>query len=373
MSWKEVTYMSQRIEFIHLAMQQGVNMSELCRRFQISRKTGYKFLNRFRQEGTMGIWDRSRKPKTSPNRTDKGMEEMILTLRNQQPNWGGRKLKRRLEDLGYRSLPSPSTITAILKRNGQIAPEESRKRKAYQRFCAERPNDLWQMDHKGYFQTRDGSCYPLTILDDHSRFSLCIAACRNKRKETVQAHLTQTFRTYGLPWRILVDNGSPWGDDLDSRYTKLTVWMIRLGIQVIHSRPYHPQTLGKEERFHRTMEADLAPQCGSKFFSQCQEIFNDWKKMYNTERPHEALNQDVPSRHYQMSSRRFPERLPEITYNDSDQVRKVQHGGRISFRNKEYKLGKAFVGQPVAIRPTCRMNIFDVYFMSHQIAQIHLK
>lgn len=373
MSWKEVSLMSQRFDFVHLAVQPGANVSELCRRFQISRKTGYKFLNRFKQEGIIGICDRSRKPKTSPYSTDKKMETVILKLRERHSTWGGRKLKRRLEDMGYHHLPSVSTITAILRRNSQISDLESQKRKTYERFCAEHPNDLWQMDFKSYFPILDGSCYPLTILDDHSRFSLCIAACTNKRHQTVKDHLIQTFRIYGLPLRILVDNGSPWGDDPDSPYTKLTVWLMRLGIQVIHSRPYHPQTLGKDERFHRTLKEDILTVCSHKFFNQCQEVFDSWRRIYNTERPHEALNLEVPARHYQMSPRRLPEPLPEITYPDSDHIRKVQKKGEISFRGKEYKLGKAFVGQLVAIRPTCKHNVFDVYFMSHKITLIRVR
>lgn len=370
MSWKEVTIMSQRIEFINLALQDGANISELCHRYKISRKTGYKFLNRYKREGFNGLYDRSKKPRSSPKRTDKEIEKLILELREKHPTWGGRKLKRRLEDLGYPDIPSPSTITAILQRHDKISIQESQKRKAFRRFCAQRPNDLWQMDFKGYFQAQDGTCYPLTILDDHSRFSLCIAACRDQRKETVKEQMEKVFCLYGLPLAMLVDNGPPWGDDATSTHTKLTVWLMRLGIHVIHSRPYHPQTLGKEERFHRTIKEDIVTDCGYKSITECQNIFDRWRRIYNTERPHEALDMQVPALCYKMSHRQFPHILPEIEYHENDIVRKVHDKGKISFRNKDYKVGRAFIGQKVAIRQTNKFKVFDVYFINHKIKQI---
>jgi transposase InsO family protein len=370
MSWKEVTIMSQRVEFINLALQDDSNISELCRRFKISRKTGYKFLNRYETEGFNGLYDQPRRPINSPNRTDKGIEKLILNLRDKHPTWGGRKLKRRLEDLGHDNIPSPSTITAILQRHDKIFIQESQKRKAFQRFCAKRPNDLWQMDFKGQFQAHDGTCYPLTILDDHSRFSLCIAACRDKRKETVREKLENVFSTYGLPLVMLVDNGAPWGDHADSVHTKLTVWLMRLGIRVIHSRPYHPQTLGKEERFHRTLKEDVITECSYRTIEECQDIFDRWRAIYNRERPHEALDMQVPFLCYSMSHRPFPRLLPDIEYYKTDTVRKVHDKGKISFKNKSYKVGRAFIGQSVAIRPTNKINVFDVYFINHKISQI---
>jgi transposase InsO family protein len=371
MSWKVITLMSQRIEFVKLAMQHGANVSELCRKFGISRKTGYKFINRYQMEGVKGLENRSNRPEYSPNHTDAFIEHMILELRDRHPAWGGRKLKRRLEDLGFQDIPVPSTITAILKRNGRITKDESQKRIAYKRFCAENPNDLWQMDFKGHFQARNGRCYPLTILDDHSRYSLGIAACTNQGKNTVKDYLEKVFHTYGLPWVILVDNGPPWGNDLIYKQTKLTVWLMRLYIKVIHSRPYHPQTLGKDERFHRTLKAELISHCFHKTHHQCQKLFDQWCVCYNTERPHESLNMDVPVNHYKISNRSFPNKLDEIEYNTSDMVRKVQQGGIISFKNKVYKVGKPFIGQRVAIRETPVNGLYNVYFINHKIA--HLK
>ena len=226
------------------------------------------------------------------------------------------------------------------------------------------------MDFKGQFQARDGTCHPLTILDDHSRFSLCIAACRDHQKETVKEKLEEVFSLYGMPLTMLVDNGSPWGDHADSVHTKLTVWLMRLEIRVIHSRPYHPQTLGKEERFHRTLKQDVIKDCHDRPVIECQGLFDQWRRIYNLERPHQALDMQVPSKHYRMSHRPFPKSLPEIEYHDMDAVRKVQSLGKISFKNKKYKVGRAFIGQRIAVRPTNKNNVFDVFFMKHKIKQI---
>ena len=372
MSWKAVTIMSQRFEFINLALQKGVNFSDLCRRFSISRKTGYKFLNRYLEQGSIGLYDRSKRPRYNPNTTKPEIERLVLTLRQKHSAWGGRKIKRRLEDLGYKNIPSPSTITEILRRNHCISTEESQKREAWHRFEAKQPNDLWQMDFKGNFKIRDGRCHPLTVLDDHSRYSLCIGACRNERKTTVQQHLTNVFLKYGLPYSMLMDNGSPWGDDCTSKHTVLTIWLMRLGIKVIHSRPYHPQTMGKDERFHRTLKAEILDYCVDKTMIQCQEIFDRWRNIYNTERPHEALELKTPVVCYRLSDRKYPDKMPEIEYGPKDEVRKVQIKGLISYKNRPFRIGKAFCGQYVAIRPTRVDGKYSIHFCDHKIGYINL-
>ena len=372
MGWKAVSVMSQRLEFVMLALQEINNFSELCRRFGISRKTGYKFLNRYRCEGAFGLQDRSRRPERSPNATDTEVEQLILELRDKHPAWGGRKLKRRLKVLGHHEIPSASTVSAILRRNGRISENESQKHKAWHRFEAERPNDLWQMDFKGHFPARNGRCHPLTVLDDHSRYSLCIAACKNERRETVMHHLTHIFRRYGMPNAMLMDNGSPWGNNSTYRHTRLTVWLMRLGIKSLHSRPLHPQTLGKDERFHRTMHKELIANCINESIDQCQRFFEHWRSIYNTERPHEALNLEVPANCYQISKRTFPEEFPEIQYEPFDEVRKVHTAGIVKFKSRHFKISRAFKGQWVALRPTSTDGHFDVFFCYQKIAEIDL-
>ena len=210
MPWKETTTMSLRTEFIHLAELAGANFSQLCRGFGISRKTGYKWLKRYREGGESGLADRSRHPHHSPRRSSVELEKAVVEVREQHPAWGGRKIKAHLKRKGQRQPPSASTITEILRRNDKINAEEALKHKPFQRFEMEQPNQLWQMDFKGYFALEEGGyCHPLTVLDDHSRFLLGLKACPNETSQTVREQLSTIFRCYGLPERMLMDNGSP--------------------------------------------------------------------------------------------------------------------------------------------------------------------
>lgn len=372
MPWQEFTIMSQRLEFVVLARKEGANVARLCRRFGISRKTGYKWLRRFAASGEEGLVDQSRRPHHSPGQTARVVEDAILRLRTDHPVWGARKIRARLVQLQHDDLPSPSTITAILQRNQCITPEESEHHRAWQRFEASMPNELWQMDFKGHFALVAGRCYPLTVLDDHSRFALGICACANQRGETVQEHLTAIFRRYGLPQRILVDNGAPWGGGEGYPFTPLTAWLIRLGVQVSHSRPYHPQTAGKDERFHRTLKAEVIANGVFRDLPDSQVHFDRWRYVYNFERPHEALQLAVPASRYHESPRDFPDELPPIEYGPDDIVRKVQNGGDLHFQGRLLHVAKAFVGHQVALRPTVRDGVFDVFFCQQRIAQIDL-
>jgi len=271
-------------------------------------------------------------------------------------------------------VPAPSTITEILRRNNQLDPEEARKHQPWQRFEAETPNRLWQMDFKGHFPlAHGGRCHPLTVLDDHSRFALGLRACGNERRITVQNDLTAIFRRYGLPERILVDNGSPWGYTWEYQHTRLSAWLIRLGIKVIHARPHHPQTLGKGERFHRTLEAELLRGRTFKDLNHCQQLFDPWRDMYNLERPHQALDMAVPVIRYRESPRTFPETLPPIEYGPDDIVRKVDETGRVFYRYKKFKVGKGFRGYYVALRPKLIDGVFDVFFCHQKVKSLDLR
>lgn len=372
MPWREVTPVSERLEFINLATAPGANISELCRRFGISGRTGHKWLNRFREEGIAGLEARSRRPHRSPVRVSAELEATILALRAQHPAWGGRKLRARLLALGEKAVPAASTITAILSRHGQLDANRREKRD-WQRFEHEAPNRLWQMDFKGHFATEVGRCHPLTLLDDHSRYALCLKALGDERSNSVRAALTEVFRVYGLPERILTDRGSPWGVDVDSPYTGLVVWLLRLGIKVGHGRPYHPQTQGKEERFHRTLKAEVLRYEVFRDLIHCQASFDRWREQYNHERPHEALAMAVPASRYQVSWRAYPEELPSIEYGPDDDVRKVNQDGRIGYKGHVFRVGKAFKGLPVALRPTNQDGLLEVYFCSEQVTSIDLR
>ena len=355
--------MSLKHEFVTLARTPGANIRELCRRYGISPPTAYQLLERHAREGDAGLLERSRRPHNSPNRTPAALEQAVVDLREEHPAWGGRTLHEVLLR-SYHPVPSPSTITAILRRNGCTVGGE-RVRRDWQRFEHPHPNDLWQMDFKGHFPTGAGRCHPLTVLDDHSRFAILLQACPNERTDTVQECLTAAFRTYGLPVRMLMDNGAPWGNDALHPRTPLTVWLMRLGIQVSHGRPYHPQTQGKDERFHRTLNAEVLQ---GRHFADCpssQVAFDWWRPVYNFERPHQALDMATPASRYAPSPRSFPETLPLIEYGDGDLVRKVMAEGWVSFKGYAFKVGRALRGYPVALRPTAEDGVWTVWFMTH--------
>lgn len=373
MPWKECDSMSLREEFVSLAMSEGSNISFLCHRFGISRKTAYKWLHRYRKQGREGLQDCSRRPRRSPSRTETWMEETVLKLRDRHPAWGGRKIRRRLQDVGTDNVPAASTITAILRRHGRIDAAASAKATAFVRFEHESPNDLWQMDFKGHFGLREGGrCHPLTVLDDHSRFSLGLRACDNEQAGTVRNELRLIFRRYGLPRAMLMDNGAPWSSDTHHRHTFLTVWLMEQGIRVTHGRPYHPQTQGKEERFHRTLLAELLRGREFSDLTDCQQRFDPWRDMYNTERPHEALGLAVPARRYRLSPRRFQEEPPPWDYGPGAETRKVYNKGLISYHGREYKIGKAFQGKRVGIRRLPEEGLLGVYYCQTKIHEINL-
>jgi transposase InsO family protein len=374
MPWKEETPMSQRTAFVKEAKVEEINFSALCRQFGISCKTGYKWLKREQESGIAGLSDQSRRPKHSPRRTDEVLETKVLEVRRKHKVWGGRKIRKVLQNEGCERVPAASTITAILHRHQKIEPEEAQKHKPFQRFEREQPNELWQMDFKGHFAlTAGGRCHPLTVIDDHSRFLVGLKACPNEKAAIVKDQLIAIFERFGLPERMLMDNGSAWGFDLDARHTTLTAWLIRLGIAISHGRPFHPQTQGKEERLNRTLLEEVIQQHSITDLLECQAIFDDWWQTYNYVRPHEALQLLTPSSRYLPSPRLFPAELPPVTYPNDDLIRKVDMCGKICFQGKTFRISAGFRYQPVALRPTEQDGIFEVFFCKQKIAQISLR
>ncbi len=366
--------MSLRKEFIQLATQKNTSLSELCRRFKISRPTGYKWLNRFEIEGEKGLQDQSRKPSYSPSKTCENLEKIIIDVRKEHPAWGGRKIKAYLiEQKGLQVLISSCTISAILKRAGLIDPAESKKHIAWKRFEHDTPNALWQMDFKGFFKVGDLPCYPLTILDDHSRFAISLQACMNESIQSVQPVMIERFRRYGLPNRISCDNGNPWGTQCQARYSTLAVWLLQLGVKISYAAPRHPQTNGKIERFHRTLKAEILRNTIFNSFDAVQKAFDTWGQMYNTIRPHEALQMKVPAAGYQVSPNKYPEILPTVEYGPDEIIRKVQDKGIVHFKNRCFRVGGVFSGHPVALRHTEQDGVLDVYFCRQKIAKIDLR
>jgi transposase InsO family protein len=373
MPWRETSAMDQRREFIALALQEGANRRELCRRFGISAPTAYKWLRRARAGGSDWAMELSRRPRRSPERTCAALEAAVLTIRDGHPAWGARKIVRCLECDGL-DPPAASTVHAILCRHSRVI-ESDKHGAAPGRFEYPAPNLLWQMDFKGYKSLSGGGlCHPLTVVDDHSRYALCLDACANQKGETVQGSLTRTFRSYGLPEVILVDNGTPWGNGPDQGWTRFSVWLLKLEIDVIHSRPYHPQTRGKNERFHRTLEDEVFAFNRFRDLTQAQRAFDHWRNLYNTVRPHEALGQDVPLSRYKPSPRRMPDRIPLPQYNARDIVRSVgTTKSYISFKGRLWFVPQAFLGERVAVRALDRDGLFGVFFAARQITTIDLQ
>ena len=370
MPWQETSVMQLRQEFVTLAQHDGVSIAELCQRYGISRKTGYKWLARA-TAGETSWADRSRRPHRSPATTAPEIEARVVALRDVHPAWGGRKLHQALLQQGLVQPPAASTITAILRRHGRL-PLPERAVHAYQRFEHPVPNALWQLDFMGQPDLPMGKVHPLTVLDDHSRFALVVAACPHQREDLVQEHLTRAFRRYGVPRRILTDNGSPWGGTGTGGITALEVWWLRLGIAVSHGRPYHPQTQGKVERLHRTLWAEAVGPQPFRDLAEAQRRFDAWRAVYNHQRPHEALGHVPPASRYHPSPRPFPDPLPPIVYGPDDVVRQVYHPGRISFRGREYFIGHGVIGLPVALRPTSQEEVYAVWYCQRQVATLDL-
>lgn len=372
MPWRKCDPVSERLDFVRLAEAGSVPFKELCGRFGVSRTTGYEWWRRWRAEGEAGLVDRSRRPHSSPSQTPVELEEAVVALRDEHPVWGGRKINRLLVNEGHDRVPAPSTVTGILRRRGLL--NGARQPRAYQRWERPRPNDLWQMDFKGHFLLDSGHrCHPFGLLDDHSRYNLGLDACSDQRTGTVKALLEKAFRIHGIPEEMLCDNGSPWGNDRGQPWTPLTVWLLDVGIGVIHSRPFHPQTAGKEERFHLTLDLEVISTRPSwPDHHSVQDAFDTWRSIYNHKRPHDALGLDVPADRYRPSTRPYPETIEPVDYPDDYQPRKVSASAHISYQNRRIRVGRAFIGRHVGIRPTTTDGTFTVSYRHHVIRTIDL-
>jgi transposase InsO family protein len=381
MPWKECSIMDQRLEFVLLASHAEANISRLAERFGISRTAAYKWLARYRSGGYEALADKSRRPHHSPICTPVVMEQAIWEVRDSNPAWGGRKIRRRLQDmrsagllkhLAGLNIPAAATITEVLRRHGRLNRQLCERATKARSFEYAKPNDLWQMDFKGDVVLSDRTTsYPLTILDDHSRFNVCLKCCTDCKRQTVQQELTLVFRRYGLPLSMLMDNGVPWGGS-HSSLTRLALWLLRLGIRVLHGRPHHPQTQGKEERFHRTLKAEVLNNRLFGNLQRLQKALDSWRIVYNHQRPHEALGMETPSCRYSISPRQFPDTLAPVSYDDGAVTRKVSTGKTLSFERRIFLVAKALAGETVALRPTIRDGVHWICYGSFAIGEIDL-
>lgn len=377
MVWMESSTVSLRQEFVMLAREGGLNMRALCKRFGISPKTGYKWLERFAQGGQniASLCDRSRKPHRSPMLSPEPIQQAVVALRQQHPSWGGRKIAQCLMD-AHRLQVAPSTVTHILRRSGLLGLKDSQAQQHWQRFEHDAPNELWQIDFKGNFKTLSQTCHALTLLDDHSRFSLLVKAVPRTDITQVQPQLIEVFRRYGMPVRINADNGPPWGSPSAGgrSLSELAVWLIRLGVRVSFSAPYHPQTNGKLERLHRTLQQDVIAGRHFNDLAHVQREFDQWRRCYNHERPHESLQMQAPITRYRPSLVPYPDALPPIDYPGTDTVAIVGWNGITLFRGRKYRLSSALHRLPVAIRANAQHDgLYDVYFCHQRFAEIDLR
>lgn len=373
MPFTGVSAMDLKREFMELFLSEETNRSQLCERFGVSRTLAYRIHDRFVAEGVVGLAPRSRRPRGSPYSTPAQIEAAVLSVRAEHPAWGGRKIAAVLKRQGV-TAPSPSTITAILRRNGVALGAFGGGRTTYVRFEHPEPNDLWQMDFKGHVALRGGfRLHPLTVLDDHSRFSVVLAACADERTATVKAPLIEAFRRYGLPWRITADNGPPWGNGPRDRFTPLGVWLLELGVAITHSRPFHPQTQGKDERFHRSLKAEVLSDKPFDDIKHAAKALEQWRTVYNVERPHEALGLATPAERYRTSPRPYAETIAPFEYDPEVAPRKVQTSGRFNFRNRTFRAPRAFRRKTIALRPTNIDGVYDMIFRTTRIASIDLR
>lgn len=369
MPWNPQNIMQLRLDFVSLALKREIPFSELCRRFGISRQTGYKILKRYELGGDQALADLSRRPLTSPRISAPELEQQVLQLRDAHPAWGARKLSRRLVDMGLAKL-APSTVNSILHRHGRIGQKASADATAWQRFERGEPNELWQMDFKGDFALLDQTrCFPLTVLDDHSRYNVVLHACGATDGNTVRAQLERAFACYGLPAQINTDNGAPWGSPgKPGQLSELAIWLIRLGIRVTYSRPYHPQTNGKDERFHRSLKAEVLNERSFTTRAQVQTEFDLWREIYNHQRPHQGIGMATPITRYRSSPRAMPSTLAPIEYGPGDEVLRVGWNGKITFRGHPLRVSSALHRLDVAARMNPEIaDAYDFYFAHHRL------
>lgn len=347
MPWKATSVMEERIKFIVRAVQPGVNFKALCREFGISRRTGYRWIDRYLEVGSLPrVGELSRRPHRIPNKTDSNYERRVIELRRRY-SWGGKKLQVILAREGIK-LPV-ITINRIIKRNGLIEPQISH-RPALKRFGRAYPNQLWQMDFKGDFGLRVGRCYPLSILDDHSRFAVGLYALIDQRAETVDCSLVSTFQRYGLIEAMLMDHGTPWwSNNSEHGLTWLSVKLIKQGIRLYWSGIRHPQTQGKVERFHRTLQGSILNKLRPRTMRDCKEAYDRFREEYNKIRPHEALEMGVPADRYQPSRRPYNPQPRPWEYPQGSIVKRLNTQGCLDYKNRRYFVCEALRGEYVRI------------------------
>ena len=375
MPWKEVSVMDERLRFVARVLE-GEPMTDLCREFGISRKTGYKIFNRYREEGPVALCDRSRRPMRYANQLPDQIERLLVATKKEKPNWGARKIRelliRKLD--GDFRIPSISTVHAVLDRHGLVTHSIRRRARASGTALSPgvAPNELWCTDFKGEFKLGSGKyCYPLTVTDHASRFLLACEALESIREMPVIESFERLFRERGLPAAIRSDNGVPFASP-NGLYnlSKLSVWWLRLGIAIERIKPGHPQQNGRHERMHLTLKREATRPPGSNFLQQ-QARFDSFVREFNGERPHEALAMKCPAEIYSPSPRTY-QGLPDVDYPFHDRDVLVTACGRICMHRKRVNISTVLGGQKLGIKEVDD-GIWLVSFLAYDLGYIDLE
>jgi transposase InsO family protein len=377
MPWKEVLVSEARARFVLACREKGESFASLCRRFGISRKSGYKWLTRYSAGGVRALGDASRRPHCCAKAHRFFWRERLRRARKAHPGWGPKKLQRLLQRTfpGAKRVPAVSTLGLWLAQSNLVGKRKRRTRPGpvlpwpglrVARHC----NEVWSVDFKGWFRTGDGRrCEPLTVRDVQSRFVLAVVVLPNQSEVAVHQALLRVFRRYGLPKAMRVDNGAPFGGKGALGLSRLSVWWLRLGIAVEFIRRAHPQDNGAHEQMHRVLKADTAAPPAHTLRAQKRRI-GAWIGCYNAERPHEALAQQVPAHFYRPSPRRMPRRLKKAKYPRSWKVRRVRNRGHIKWQGRQRFVGRAFVGELVGLKTMADAS-HEVYLDQHLIGLLY--
>jgi putative transposase len=377
MPWKEFLVSEARVQFVLACKGKGESFASICRRFGISRKTGYKWSKRYRAGGFKALEDASRRPHHRGNIYRFCWQERLCKARRACVHWGPKKLRWRLQKAFPRvkRIPAVSTLARWLLEHNLVKKPKRRARPGPVLpgrgvRAAKSCNEVWTIDFKGWFRTGDGRrCEPLTVRDLHSRFVLAVVLLSNQSDAGVRRAMAQIFRRHGLPKAIRMDNGAPFGGNGALGLSRLSVWWLRLGIAVDFVRPAHPQDNGAHEQMHRVLKAEVAAPPAPSMQAQKRRV-RAWILRYNQERPHDALDQQVPADIYRSSARRMPRQLKAAKYPRSWKVRRVRNRGHVKWQGRQRFVGRAFVGEIVGLKATAD-GIQEVYLEGHLIGLLY--
>ncbi len=355
MPWKATTPMSERLKFVLQILEHGERVSDMCKAYGISRKTGHKYLKAYKESGPEALYDLTRAPDSIPHRTSKATTALLVKARKSHPTWGPKKicawLKAKHEGI---ELPCPSTIGEILKREGLVQP---RKRRRHSTPASSgpltiptKPNEVWAVDFKGQFRLGSGHlCYPLTITDVFSRYLVACVGLEGVEWAPAKQVFTDVFKEFGLPEVIRSDNGTPFASPGLAGLSRLSTWWHVLGVRAERTKRGAPQENGQHERMHRTLKAETTRPAGANLLQQ-QERFDRFRQEFNLERPHEGIGLKTPASIYATSTRRYPAKLPTLAYPLHDVVRRVAANGEIRMWGQRVFVSESLAGHPVGLR-----------------------